>query len=177
MLFGKNKINYRAGFTLVETLIYVAIIGGVAITFVSYSLNISDTRQKTYGAQEVHANARMVMDAITKKIMSASSVNTTSSQFGVDSGVLVLTMASSTLNPTIISLATSTRAVQIKEGNYAATAIISNYVRVDSLVFSNFSASSTRANIGVSVAISAVSSTGPTYQNSQSFRTAVSLRE
>jgi len=173
----KIKLVKSVGFTLVETLIYIAIIGGMAATFVSYSLNISGAREKTYGAQEIHANARMVLDTISKKIMAANGVNAASSTFGSDPGVLVLTMASSTLSPTVINLSTSTRALQIKEGSGSAMPITGSYTRVVNLVFTNLSASSTKENIKINLTMNSASTTDVIYQNTISLQTAVSTRE
>lgn len=170
-----RRYKRNSGFTLMETLIYIAIIGGIAATFISFSLNISGAREKTYGLQEVHANARMAIDTISKKIKAATAVNTTSSVFNSDPGVLVLTMASSTVNPTVINLSSSTRALQIKEGTSAPVAITSEFTRVANLVFTNLSASSTKANIRVNITMSTASSTGST-NNIQNLETAVSTR-
>ena len=48
------------GFTLVELLIYMAVIGGVSMTFILYSLAVAQSRAKTYVAQEVQANATKI---------------------------------------------------------------------------------------------------------------------
>lgn len=178
MLWNKNKINNSVkGFTLVETLIYIAIIGGVIGTFVSFSLNISNTGNKTYSQQEVQANARVAMDMIVKKIKSASSVSTTQSVFGVNPGVLYLTMSSSTLNPTIINLSGVDGQLQIKEGVASTTSITTKQVEITSLIFSNLSASSSRENISVNLTVSYATSTDVGYKFSQSLQTTASLRE
>lgn len=174
LLYKRQSNN---GFTLVETLIYIAIVGGIMVTFISFSLNISAARNKVYSAQEVQSNARLALDIITKKIQSASSVSTTASVFGSNPGTLYLIMSSSTLNPTIISLSANTSSLQIKEGAASTTVITSNVVSVSNLVFNNWSASSTRENIGVNLSVSYVTSTNPEYQFSQNLQTAVSLRE
>ncbi len=167
----------KKGFTLIETLIYVAIIGGIVGTFISFSLNISNARNKTYSQEEVQANTRMAMDLITQKIQSASSINIVSSTFGVNPGVLYLTMASSTLNPTIINLSKIYGQLQIKEGNVSTTAITTNRVQVANLVFTNLSASSTRENIGLNITVQYTTSSDVNYGFSQSLQTSVSLRE
>ncbi|MFZ2190425.1 MAG: GIY-YIG nuclease family protein [Candidatus Magasanikiibacteriota bacterium] len=174
-IFFREKNS--AGFTLVETIIYVAIIGGIIATFISFSLNISNARNKTYVQEETQANARVVLNIITQKIQSASGVNTSASVFGVDPGVLSLAMSSSTLNPTIINLSADNGRLQIKEGDNATTTITTAQVQVNNLVFNNFSASSTRENIGVDLNVSFVSSTDINFQSSQTLHTAVSVRE
>ncbi len=167
----------RKGFTLVETLIYIAIIGGIIGTFISFSLNISNARNKTYSQEEVQANARVAINLITQKIQSASSVSTTQSVFDTNPGVLYLTMASSTLSPTIINLSGVNGGLQIKEGSASTTTITTGRVQVSNLVFTNLSASSTRENIGINLTVQYVTSTDVNLQFVQSLQTSASLRE
>lgn len=173
----KLKVKSCRGFTLVETIIYIAIIGGIIGTFISFSLNISNARNKTYSQQEVQANARVAIDLITQKIQSAKAVSNTSSVFGTDPGKLYLVMASSTLNPTIINLSGNDGQLQIKEGGASTTTITTSRVQVANLVFTNLSVSSTRENIGINLTVQYVTSTDVNYNFSQSLQTSASLRE
>ena len=182
--FGFKKIcnlqsaicDYK-GFTLIETIIYVAIIGGIIATFISFSLNVSSARNKSYAQQETQANARVALNVITQKIQSASGVNLGSSVFNSDPGVLSLIMSSSTLNPTIISLSADDGSLLLKEGNNATTTITTALVQVLNLLFSNQSASSTKDNIGVDITVSFVSSTDVILRYTQALHTSVSTRE
>lgn len=172
-----NFLKNKNGFTLMETLIYIAIIGGIIGTFVSFSLNISNTRDKSYAQTEVQANARIAMDIITQKIQSASSISTTQSVFGVNPGVLYLTVANNALNPTIINLSEINGQLQIKEGSASTTVITTNRVQIFNLVFTNLSTSSTRENIGLDLGVQYITSTYINYQFNQSLHTSISLRE
>lgn len=171
------KKNKNSGFTLIETLIYIAIIGGVVAAFVSFSISITNSRNKTYVVQEVQANTRVALDLITQKIQSASGINIVSSTFDTDPGILSLSMTSSTLNPTIIGLSANDGLLEIKQGNTASTTIISDEVFVSNLIFTNLTASSTRENIRVNMTINFVSSTDVEFNYDQSIQTSVSLRQ
>ncbi|KKQ27667.1 MAG: hypothetical protein US42_C0007G0058 [Candidatus Magasanikbacteria bacterium GW2011_GWC2_37_14] len=170
-------VKNRQGFTLVETIIYVAIIGGVIATFISFSLNVSNARNKTYVQAETQANARVALNIITQKIQSATGVNISQSVFNTDPGVLFLVMSSSTLNPTVISLSEDNGKLQVKEGDSVTSTITTAQIQINNLVFTNFSVSSTRENIGVDLTVSFVSSTDVNFQYSQNLHTAVSVRE
>ncbi len=105
-----------AGFTLIETIIYIAILGMIAIAFVLFSVSVSGSRNKTYVVQEVQANTRMALEMISQKIRSADGINFNSSTFGINPGRLSLSMTKSSLNPTIIDLSGADGALRIIEG-------------------------------------------------------------
>ncbi|MFH1292157.1 MAG: type II secretion system protein [bacterium] len=166
------------GFTLIETLIYIAIIGGVVASFVSYSMSISFTRNKNYTAQEVQANARLALNLISKTIRSAQSVNVGSSTFGLDPGVLSLSMSSSTLDPSIINLNIDDGILRIQQGGKSPVNITSNKVKITNLIFTNLTASGSQENIGIDLTVEYANSTGEVEFNyGQSWQTAVGLRQ
>ena len=167
-----------AGFTLIETLIYIAIIGGVVATFVNFSLTISDSRNKTYVVQEVQANARTALDLITQNIQSANGINTSISIFGSDPGLLSLSMTSSTLNPTVIGLSEDDGILEMKQGTSASTTITSDELNITNLIFTNLTASSTRENVRIEIMIGFDNPGGDIeFDYSQSLQTGVSLRQ
>jgi len=169
----KRKQN---GFTLVETLIYVAIIGMVLSSFVVFSISISNSRSKTYVVQEVHANTRTALNVMSQKIRSATGVNTASSTFGVDPGFLSLSMASSTLNPTILAL--DSNILGIKEGSNATTSITSDEVKITNLVFTDLSGTGNRGNVRIEMTVEYNNiDTDIIYNYSQSIQTTVGLRQ
>lgn len=61
----------KNGFTLVETLIYLAIVGTVLISFVSFGLQISEIRQKNYAKIEVQSNAKSIFHWLEIKLKNA----------------------------------------------------------------------------------------------------------
>ena len=144
------------GFTLVETLIYIAIISGVLAAFVSFALNISEARTKTYVAEEVQANARVALETIVQKIRSAAGLNIGTSVFNTDPGVLSLMMNNSSLNPTVINLSSTDGSLQIKEGSDSPVAVTSNRVKITNLVFRNFTSVGARANVGIELTVAYV---------------------
>ena len=78
MMKNKTKMKQN-GFTLVETLIYLGIIGAVMTSFLYFSVSIFDYRNKSYAVQEVQANGRMALNLISQKIRSAKDINIYSS--------------------------------------------------------------------------------------------------
>ena len=175
-----NSYNLKAnsGFTLIESLIYVALIGLVVSGFISFSLSISDLRNKNYVTQEVQANARTALNLITQKILSANSVNIGSSIFGSDPGELSLSMTNESKNPTIINLNVDNGILQITEGLSSAVAVTSNKVKITNLVFANLTSTGEKENIRIQMTVEYNNAEGDIkYNYSQTIQTAISLRQ
>ena len=173
----KRIIKNKKGFTLIETIIYVGIIGLILSGFISFSVVIADSRNKNYVTQEVQANFRSAFDLITKKIKEADSINVGASTFNSDPGVLSLAMDDAGENPTIINLSQDDGVLQIKEGSSEPVAIVSDEIRVTNLVFTNLSTASPRENVRIELTLEFNNQASDVEFNySESFQTAVSLR-
>ena len=72
---GKSSLNASRGFSLIELIIYIAIITVVSGVFVAiiFNLNLSSTKSKT--ETEVQQNLRNAMQAISQTIRSAQNIN------------------------------------------------------------------------------------------------------
>jgi type II secretory pathway pseudopilin PulG len=170
--------NSQSGFTLVETLIYLAIVGMAVTSFVIFSIGVGDSRTKNYVAQEVHGNTRTGLDLITQRMRAATGINTASSTFATDPGVLSLVMADAAKNPTTIDLSADDGILQIKEGTGSVVAVTSDEVKITNLVFTNLTASSTRENIRVEITAEYNNPSGDVeFTYTQSLQTAVSVRQ
>ena len=143
----------KRGFTLIETLIYVAILALVSTGLMKFSISITNTRNKVYVVQEVHANMRDALTLITKKIQQANGINIGASTLDADPGVLSLAMSSVDINPTIISLNQDDGRLQITEGSSDPIYITTDEVKVTDLQFSNLSLGSTPKTIQFSLTI------------------------
>lgn len=168
----------KKGFTLIETLIYISILGMVLVSFVTYTYSISNNREKTYVVQEVHANSRMALEIIRSKIHLASAVNTASSTFGVDPGFLSLSMNNIAKNPTVIGLSQDDGILLIKEGSSATTSITSDETQISNLVFTDLTGSGNKKNIKINMTVEFNNPSGDqVYDFSQDVETSISLRK
>ena len=170
-------MSRRQGFTLVELLIYLAITGAIAVSLVQFSLSISNARSKTFVAQEVQANARMVMEVMRRKIKMASGVNLGSSSFGSDPGALSLAMVDGTNDPVVLALDEDDGRLQMTEGGEATVYVTSDQVKVTNLVFTDLTAGGDRENIRIEMTIAYDSANDVIYEYERSYETAVSLRQ
>ncbi|MEK7453098.1 MAG: prepilin-type N-terminal cleavage/methylation domain-containing protein [Patescibacteria group bacterium] len=166
------------GFTLIETLIYIAIMGMAVSSFVLFSISVLNSRSKTYVVQEVQANARTAMDIMSRKIRASTGVNIGASTFGSDPGILSLSMADVSKNPTIFSLNQNDGVLQITEGLSPALFIVSDEVKITNLSFTNATGSGIRENIRIDMTVDYNNpDTDIIYDYSQSLRTTIGVRQ
>jgi type II secretory pathway pseudopilin PulG len=165
------------GFTLLETLIYIAIASIVVTSFVTFALSISDSRNKASVAQEVQANVRIALDLIRQKIYASEGVVTASSVFDADPGSLVLSMPVSAENPTVINLDQDDGTLGVTMGSSATISVTSSDVAVTNLVFTNLSGISGRDTIQVDLTVAYKEQGSAEFTYEQSVRTAVGTWE
>lgn len=163
----------QKGYTLIELLLYVAMIGILLLGASSFfSLSLS-ARIKSQSITEVNQQGVAAMEYITQTIRNATSI--TSPAAGATSNSLTLVVPNGSLSPTIFNLAGST--LQVKEGAAAAIALTNSTIGVGSLTFKNLSRSGTDGIIQISFVVSRTNAGGrPEYNYQQTFTSSVSLR-
>lgn len=167
----------KKGFTLVELILYVAILGMVIVGLLSFALSVSSIHAKTTVSAGVVSNARVALSIIEQKIRAASRINVGSSVFNTNAGALSLTMADPSKNPTRIDVDPATGRLRVTEGASAPVFITASDVRVSQLLFENLSQSGEREHIEAYLTISYQSNTGTDYSYVWSGKTAVSVRQ
>lgn len=169
-----KKVNKKiSGFTLIETLIYIAIIGGVIASFIAFSFSITGSRNKVHVIEEVQANARVALDVIAQKIRAADDI--LSPTEGNNASALILDMPSPDPDLTI---SVNGGVLGIAEGAGAATPITSTEVNISSISFTNLAPTGERENIRLEMTIDYNYSGGSVeYSYAKSYQTSVSLRQ
>lgn len=131
----------KSAFTLIESIIYMAVVSIVTVGMVQFSIGAMSTGEKSHATQEVIQNAYFAMDVMRRTIQSAESVS------AVSLGELVLSMEDSTKNPTLLNL--EERILKIKEGLNESIALTSKAVEVTDLQFIDLSSSNRTQSIQV----------------------------
>ena len=137
-----STVRNESGFTLIETIIYVAIVGIAMSSFIAFGLSISFSRSKTYAVQEVQANARMLMDVMVQKLRQAQAV--TSPDAGLDNDIMVLNMPGAEPD---LSFSLVDGIVFLTEGVGESLPLVSDRTEVTNLRFTNLSASGGLASL------------------------------
>lgn len=122
---------YRSGFTLIEILLYTAIVSLVISSFVLYGWNVVQGGAKSSHMEEVNSSARYISQRFKYEIRNASGINS------ISSSQISLSESIPAINPTIINF--STGQLTIQQGVASAVAINPSSTNISSLTFSNFS--------------------------------------
>jgi type II secretory pathway pseudopilin PulG len=147
------KIEYSPkGFSLVETIVYVAIFSVLAGALVLFSSSLVSTRLHSQAVLEVNDQGSSAIKTITQKLRDASSVN--SPTIGNMASSLSLVTYSPVKNPTAFS--ENGGVLYITEGSGSPVALTNNKVVVSNLIFSNFSRPNTPGIINVSFTITSI---------------------
>ncbi len=131
--------NMKKGFTLIEMLLYMAILSIVILAFSSFLFLSYSSRIKATVIADVEQQGNQTMSIVTQNIRNAQSV--TSPISGASANSLTVTEYSAPLSPTIF--AQTGNKLQITEGSNSAVDISSNRVIVSGLSFQNLARPST----------------------------------
>lgn len=163
----------QAGYTLIELLLYVVIVGTLlTATSVFFALNAS-TRAKTQVMNEVEQQGAYAVQYIARTIRNASAVS--SPTIGTSSSSLTVTVPTAALSPTIFNVTGNT--LQVKEGTAAAIPLTSSDVNVTNITFKNVSRSTTTEAVQISLTLSHINPSSRTeYNYTETFTTTAAVR-
>ena len=163
----------HSGFTLVETLVYTAVIGTILTTFVSYTLTVSGNRNKGYALSTVQSEGRLAMELMARYVRTAEDVLNPAPGSSADQ--LILSMPAP--NPGVtFSIVNSHLYMTVSGG--VAQAITDSKIRVTALTFTNLALLGERDNIQMNLAIIFNTTAGDTsFGSSEQLHTTVSLRQ
>lgn len=156
----------QTGYTLIELLLYVAMVGTL-LTSVTYFFGLSvDARVKNQSIAEVNDQGVATMSYITQTIRNATSV--TSPAAAGSGASLTLVVPTGSLSPTVFNLNGTT--LQVTEGVGSPVALTSDDVQVTNLTFKNLTRSGTNGNVQVSFTLSRTNPSGRnTYEYQKTF--------
>jgi hypothetical protein len=98
LLIGRNNMKHQFGLTLVEIIIYVAILGLIATAFMTMSINMMSLKTKSVSQQELDSNLQFISQKINYEIRNAKSISSTTTSS------ITLTLTDSSRNPTVFDL-------------------------------------------------------------------------
>jgi type II secretory pathway pseudopilin PulG len=142
----------QQGYTLIELLLYVAMIGTL-LTSVTYFFGVVvDARVKNQTVTEVNDQGTALMDYVTQTIRNATSI--TAPTTGVSAASLTLVVPTGSLSPTVFNMNSTT--MQVKEGAGSVLPLTNDKVQLSGLTFKNLSRASTPGSVQVSFTLSRV---------------------
>lgn len=169
-------IKSQKGFTLVELVIYIAIVSGFLATTIFFAMRIVEGGQRGRADIEVQQNVRLAMERITREIRSADNLNVEASTFETHPGVLSLASNTPSLDPVLFFVENGI--LKIQKGTGSAYALTSNDVEVTNFVVRNLSVANRSTIVQIILNIKYATGTESVYYNvSSNARTSVIIRE
>lgn len=134
----------KRGFTLLETLVYVALLTIVSVILVNFILDITRSYAKARVKSAVFSQTQRVLETITKEIKQAKSIYTPTSYFGTGDSKRQLSLE--TLNPVVGGLPTGENStfvdfyldnqkIYVKRENQTAETLTSDLIKITNLEF------------------------------------------
>ena len=161
------------GFTFIEFLIYIAIIGAALAGFIQFILATGSARAQARAVSEVNANVRFIDDIITQKIHEAQNVLTPLEQAGSTSIILDMPAPSPD-----ITFSVTNGILNLTEQGGSDVALTSKDVFVDGFLVSNYANLGERDNLRVAIAIRYnYQGAGVEYRYSRTLVTSASTRQ
>jgi len=170
--FSKSKL--LTGFTLLELLIYVAILAILTVGIASAFLSVNRGRGQVEARSETNTNLQFAIEKISRDLKSASSV-TTPATAGSSSDTLVMTLSGST-----ITYSVSSGQLKRQVNSETPETITSDKVTVATPTFTRLENTNTVLNktvVSIEIDITmSYNSTSPDYQYSERKKTTAALR-
>lgn len=158
-----------------ELIIYIAIVTIVLSSLVQFAWNAIGSGVKSNTQQEVYATARYISERIKYEIRNSEGINTGSSVFDTNPGILSLIKNAPT-NPTIFDVSGGN--IRIKQGAASAVNLNSADTTVTNLIFTNYtSADNKTKHVGFTLTVeSNYNSTRQEYNESITLRSSAEVR-
>ena len=107
----------QKGFTILEFVIYVALLGIVVTSAAMFAMHFTITQMKAATYAKASRNAQFAMARIESEVAQATSINVGSSTFGSNPGLLTLVTATGGTNPTVFAVSGGQLTVQQGAGS------------------------------------------------------------
>lgn len=179
MIFNdKTKSNPRDGFSLIELLLYVAIVSVITAAVVGFGSWAIKIGAKTKANSEVINNARLAMDTIIYEIKKSRSVYNSTSVFNANPGQLSLAQLNATATESVdyLDFFVCGQAICLKREEADPVALTNNRVRAVNLVFKQLLNPSAPPSIQILMTIETSSSSRPEDKADISLTSTANLR-
>jgi type II secretory pathway pseudopilin PulG len=164
------------GFTLIELVIYIGIVGIILLTLGLSLINLLYGRVKVRVISEVLSNVRLVEYQLSSTARHAESININNSTFNSDPGVLSLNMVEVGVDPIVFSLTSDNGAMQVSQSGEDPILMTTNQVSVTDLKFHNLTGVGDAGVVQVEYTLQSVNPSGLKYYDYvASFQTTIRI--
>lgn len=171
-MFINSKKN-KTAFTLIELLLYVAIVSVLMLTISAFLNMVMAAKEKRQVISEVEQQGINITYFISRNIKAGSGI--TAPALGVSSSTLTLSSTDTTRNPTVFKLVSGVIVINLANG--ADIALNNNQVIASNFVCNNFGNAGTPGSIDCQFTLSAVNNSNRSeYSFSKKFSVTTSRR-
>jgi len=164
--------NRMHGFTLVEMIVYAAILGIIAVLSINSMLAMTRAFTDLRVSRDLNSSATALFERLTRDIRGAYDIDVTQSTFGAHPGQLMLNTKDASGADTTIQFYVTGSSVNIREGGVDQGSIMTTGTTVSSFVVRQLTSTNTKA-VKVEATISA---TRGNITKTRNFYTTVVLR-
>ena len=162
------------GFTILEFLLYIGLVGIILVVAGAIGLNVLFGKAKLAAIEEVSQNARFIIEKIADRVRNAEAINSPSQ--GTTTFLLSLQMSDPAKDPTVFDV--SGNSLRMQEGGGAAITITSSEVIVSGVQFSNISYPDTPGTVRIQMTVKFVNlDSRQEYNFEKTFYTTTNIRE
>ncbi|MFZ4631710.1 MAG: PulJ/GspJ family protein [Patescibacteria group bacterium] len=168
-----KKQKNKQGFTLVELLLYVSIMGTLVLTISSFMNAVSQAKEKNQIISEIEQQGINITQLLNQNIKAAA--NITAPLPGVSGSSLTLSFSDASRNPTVFKLVGSGLMINLAGGSDIA--LTNSKVTVTNFLCANYGKTGAPDSINCRFTLSAVDSFGRSeYSYTKNFNMSVSHR-
>lgn len=154
----------RKGFSLIEAVVYVALLGVVVVFVANAVVFLVTTYARARAEREVLANARQVLDRITSRIAAARETYGVTSKFNADAGQLSLVTATTTMpghTAFYTDIWTDSGGIYLRDEGIPITTLSAASVRVTVLKFERVAQALGREGVRTTIRVDAAGTRHP----------------
>ncbi len=153
-----NKIRTK-GFTLVETIVYLALFVVLLVGIINSVLILTSSYRNVRVARSIESSAINTMDRIIREVRNAESIDYSQSNFGINPSALSLNTVDELGNTGTVRFYVQGNRVFLQENGVLSGPLTNANVTVSSLIFRNIvSTSSTAVKIEMSISSTSTNS-------------------
>lgn len=166
----KQYFLYKNGFSLLEMMLYVAMVGIIGMSLFSLLGVVVDTRTKQLAVQEVEGQGTVLLRMISQQLRNSTTISVPAAN--TSGNILTWSTIGSALSPASYSLLDG--AVMLQESTNAPIKVTSNRVRCTNFVVRHVGSDPSLVQLSITLRSESLGQSRYTYE--KTFTTSITLR-
>ena len=138
-------VKRNKGFTLIEMIVYVVILGIIAVLAVNSTLEMTKAYVNLRVSRDMNTSATAVLERMTREIRGAYDIDLTQSTLGANPGRLTLNTKDTVGADTTVEFYIENGLIKVKEGGVAKGALMTSSTQASSFIVRSLSNDNSKA--------------------------------